>query len=184
MDLQSLMTSKRKVILGKWTNAVLDTYESPGFFKKQRDRFANPIGATISEGLQEIYDILLEKRELDAMAAPLESIIKMRAVQDFAPSRAVSFVFQLKDIVRQEAAEEAKSEGGRESLAVLEARLDRLALMAFDFYMECRERLHRIRVNEVLSGRSSLTDGTKCVSAMLKKEQAEAADNNEINRLT
>jgi hypothetical protein len=180
MDLQGLLSSKKKAIVGKWTDAVLDTYEAPGFFKKQKDRFANPIGATISGGLQELYDILLENRELDEAAAPLESIIKMRAVQDFAPSRAVSFVYLLKDIVRQEAAGEANSE----SLAVLEARLDRMALMAFDLYMECRERLHRIRVNEVLSGRSTLTDGTKCVSARLKKEQAEAADKKQISRLT
>lgn len=184
MDLQSLLISKKKAILGKWTDAVLETYESPDFFKKQKDRFANPIGAIISDGLQDLYDILLENRELDKAAAPLESIIKMRAVQDFAPSRAVSFVYLLKGIVRQEAAGEANSEGSRERLAVLEAQLDRMALMAFDFYMECRERLHRIQVNEVLSGRSALTDGTKCVSAMLKKEQAEAADNKQINRLT
>lgn len=184
MDLQSLLSSKKKTILQKWTDAVLDTYESPGFFKKQKDRFANPIGATISDGLQELYDILLENRELDEAAAPLESIIKMRAVQDFTPSRAVSFVYQLKGIVRQEAAGEKNSEGSRASLAVFEARLDRVALMAFDLYMECRERLHRIRVNEVLSGRSALTDGTKCVSARLKREQAEAADNNQSNRLT
>ncbi len=184
MDLQSILSSKKKAILQKWTDAVLDTYESPGFFKKQKDRFANPIGATISDGLQELYDILLENRELDEAVTPLESIIKMRAVQDFAPSRAVSFVFQLKDIVHQEVAGEASAEGLRESLAAFDARLDRAALMAFDIYMECRERLHRIRVNEVLSGRSALTDGTKCVSAMLREEQAEPTENNQINRLT
>ena len=108
----------------------------------------------------------------------------MRAVQDFTPSQAIVFVYLLKDILRQEAAPEAKSEEVREGLAALEARLDRLALMAFDVYMECRERLHRIRVNEVLSGRAALTDSSKCVSAMVRQEQAEAAESNQINRLT
>jgi hypothetical protein len=59
-------------------------------------------------------------------------------------------------------------------LSVLDSRIDKIALMAFDFYMDCRERLHQIRVNEVLSGRSALTDGTKCVSAMLKRNQVES----------
>ena len=145
MDFESLLAPKKKAIVQKWIDAVLDSYASPAFFKKQKDRFANPIGGTIFAGLQELYDVLLEKRELEEAAASLESIVKMRAVQDFAPSRAVSFVYLLKDIVRQEAAGEANSE----SLAVLEARLDRVALMAFDLYMECRERLHRIRVDEV-----------------------------------
>ncbi|MBW2521149.1 MAG: RsbRD N-terminal domain-containing protein [Deltaproteobacteria bacterium] len=179
-----MLASKKKAIAGKWIEAVLDTYGSPGFFKKQKDRFANPIGATISEGLQELYDVLVENRELAEAAAPLESIIKMRAVQDFTPSKAVSFVFLLKHIVHQEMAGEADGERVRKGLAALDARLDRVALMAFDLYMECRERLHRIRVNEVLSGRSALTDGTKCVSAMLREEKAETAENNQINRLT
>jgi hypothetical protein len=73
---------------------------------------------------------------------------------------------------------------GQESLAELDNRIDQVALMAFDFYMDCRERLHQIRVNEVLSGRHALTDGTKCVSAMLKKKQIESAENIQINRLT
>jgi hypothetical protein len=50
--------------------------------------------------------------------------------------------------------------------------------------MNCRERLHQIRVNEVLSGRHTLTDGTKCVSAMLKSRKIESADKSKINRLT
>jgi len=90
----------------------------------------------------------------------------------------------LKNIIREEAAREKEAAKLLTSLAGLDARIDQVALMAFDFYMDCRERLHRIRVDEVLSGRSALTDGTKCFSAMLKRNQTESADNNQNNRLT
>jgi hypothetical protein len=184
MNLENLLAPKKKAITQKWINQVLDSYGSPDFFKTQKDRFANPMGSTISEGLQDLYTILLEKRELEEAAKPLENIIKIRAVQDFTPSQSVSFLYQLKSIVREELAGEKNREELWASLSALEARIDMVALMAFDFYMDCRERLHQIRVNEVLSGRSALTDGTKCASAMLKRNQTELTDNNQINRLT
>ena len=182
--MQNFLAEKKKIIVQRWTDLVLDSYGSPEFFKKQKNRFANPVGATVSEGLQEIYEILAEEKELGLIAKPLENIIKIRAVQDFTPSQSVSFVYLLKKIVRQELAKDKKSSAGLESLAELDGRVDQVALMAFDFYMECRERLHQIRINEVLSGRHTLTDGTQCVSAMLKKKQIKSADKIQNNRLT
>ena len=184
MSIEILLASKKKAIVQKWIDQVLDSYGSPDFFKKQKDRFANPIGSTISNGLQNLYAILVEEKELGEAAKPLEEIIKIRAVQEFSPSNAVFFVYILKNIVREELSKEKNREEVLDTLSVLDSRIDKIALMAFDFYMDCRERLHQIRVNEVLSGRSALTDGTKCVSAMLKKNQEESADNNQSNRLT
>jgi hypothetical protein len=182
--MKNFLTEKKKIIVQRWTDLVLDSYGSPEFLKKQKNQFANPIGSTISTGLQEIYAILAEGNELGLACKPLEDIVKIRAVQDFTPSQSISFVYLLKTIVRQELAKDKKSSVGQESLAELDNRIDQVALMAFDFYMDCRERLHQIRVNEVLSGRHALTDGTKCVSAMLKKKQIESAENIQINRLT
>jgi len=172
MNIETLLAPKKKVIVQRWIDQVLDSYGSPEFFKKQKDRFANPIGAIISESLQELYAILLEERELAEAAGPLENIIKIRAVQDFTPSQAVYFVFLFKGILRQELSREKNREEILAGLPALEARIDKVALMAFDFYMDCRERLHQIRVNEVLSGRHTLTDGTKCVSAMFKARKS------------
>jgi hypothetical protein len=182
--MKNFLTEKKKIIVQRWTDLVLDSYGSPEFLKKQKNQFANPIGSTISTGLQVIYAILAEGNELGLACKPLEDIVKIRAVQDFTPSQSISFVYLLKTIVRQELAKDKKSSVGQESLAELDNRIDQVALMAFDFYMDCRERLHQIRVNEVLSGRHALTDGTKCVSAMLKKKQIESAENIQINRLT
>jgi hypothetical protein len=184
MNIETLLVEKKKVIVQKWIDQVLDSYGSPEFFKKQKDRFANPIGSTVSDGLLKLYSVLAENRDIEEASKPLEDIIKIRAVQDFTPSIAVSFVYLLKNIVREELSREKNLEEPFASLSAFETRVDKAALMAFDFYMDCRERLHKIRVNEVLSGRSALTDGTKCVSAMLKNNQTESADNNQNNRLT
>jgi uncharacterized protein YjgD (DUF1641 family) len=113
MTIESLLAPKKKAIIQKWIDQVLDTYGAPDFFKKQKNRFANPIGSTISNGLQNIFIILVEERDLGEAVKPLEEIIKIRAVQDFAPSNAVSFVYLLKNIVREELAKEKNREQGR-----------------------------------------------------------------------
>ena len=184
MNIESLLAPKKKAIIQKWIDQVLDSYGSPDFFKKQKDCFANPIGATISVGLQNLFAILVEEKDLAEAAGPLEDIIKIRAVQDFSPSAAVSFVYLLKNIVRHELAREKSREEVLSTLAQLDTRIDTMALMAFDFYMNCRERLHQIRIKEILSGRSALTDGIPCASAMLKRSQIKSAENKQNNRLT
>ena len=182
--MENFLAEKKKIIVQRWTDLVLDSYGAPDFLKHQKNRFANPIGSTISAGLQEMYTVFAEGKELGRVCKPLEDIVKIRAVQEFTPSQAISFVYLLKTIVQQELAKDKKSSVGQESLAELDSRIDQVALMAFDCYMDCRERLHQIRINEVLSGRHALTDGTKCASAMLKRNQIESADNIQNNRLT
>lgn len=66
------------------------------------------------------------------IALALDAIIRIRAVQDLTPSQAVEFLFLLKPIMRELAPEQDQVR--------LADRIDRLALMAFDKYMQCRRR--------------------------------------------
>jgi hypothetical protein len=78
----------------------------------------------------------------------LEAIIRIRAVQDFSPAEAVGFVFLLKRAVREvlEGASSGSLPANMQS--ELEARIDALALSAFEIYTRCREQLFEIRVRE------------------------------------
>ena len=53
--------------------------------------------------------------------------------------------------------------------------VERMALMAFDLYCQCREQLYRNRLNELKSGRALFTDGG-CPSRFLDAETAREAD--------
>lgn len=46
MNLQNLLIEKRSVILDKWLDLILEGYQKRGqiFFKKEKDRFLNPVG--------------------------------------------------------------------------------------------------------------------------------------------
>ena len=151
MSLKNLLLQKRSLIVKKWCNVVLSTYpeQSRSFLKKQKDRFANPVGGTIFEGIESIYDELLQGTDSDKISLFLDNIIRVRAVQEFSPSQAVGFVFGLKKVIREELKSEILKEGISEEWAAFESRIDGLALLCFDIYTACRQKMFDIRVDAV-----------------------------------
>ena len=151
MDLKSLLLQKKSPIVKKWCDVVLSTYpqESQKFLRKQKNRFANPIGNTIFKGIESLYDKLLQDADCDKISLSLDEIIRVRAVQDFSPSKAVGFVFGLKKIIREELANELQQNRTSEEWVTFESRIDGLALLCFDIYAHCRQQMADIRVKEV-----------------------------------
>ncbi len=151
MDLKSLLLQKKSPIVKKWCDVVLSTYpkESQKFLRKQKDQFANPVGRTIFEGIESIFDELLHEANADKIALFLDNIIRVRAVQEFSPSQAVGFIFGLKKVIREELESEILKEGVTEELAAFHSRIDALALLCFDIYTQCRQEIFDIRVKEV-----------------------------------
>ncbi len=142
---------RRSVIVGAWMNGILDTYpkQTAGILKSGKDRFSNPVGVILKEETGPLYDQIVGEADPEKMGAGLDKIIRIRAVQDFSASTAVSFVFLLKDEIRKSLKPEIKA--GRVSLHELldlEAKIDRVALQAFEVYMGCREKLYELRVME------------------------------------
>jgi hypothetical protein len=158
MSLKNLLLQKRSPIVKKWCDVVLCTYpeQSRSFLKKQKDRFANPVGGTIFEGIESIYDELLQEADADKISLFLDNIVRVRAVQEFSPSRAVGFIFGLKKVVREELGSEILKEGLAEEWAAFESRIDGLALLCFDIYTACRQKISDIRVDEVRRRSSKL----------------------------
>ena len=153
--LEHLLSQKRAAILKRWLGLILGTYpaDSSRFFKREKDRFVNPVGYTISLEIEALYDELLQGMNRDKLSASLDNIIRIRSVQDFSPSQAIAFVFLLKKAIREELASEIRENQLFEELLRFESRIDQLALLAFDIYMKCREKVYEIRVNEVKAER-------------------------------
>jgi len=141
------LTARKDVLLAVWLSRTLETYpaESRAFLTRVKDSFRNPVGHTLKDGLSSLLEGLLGVREATDLVPALEPIVRLRAVQDFSPGQALSFLFLLKDVAREEAARL----GGAtlEEVARLEKRVDRLVLAAFDVYMKCREEICMIQVN-------------------------------------
>ncbi len=127
--------AEREAAARKWLEASLATYpaETSRFLLEDKDPFRNPVGQAFKEALPVLLEEVLGEMDAARIDEALGRIVKIRAVQDMTPARAVSFVFLLKPILRDPARE---------------GHVDRLALRAFDLYMQCREKIWEIRARE------------------------------------
>ena len=98
MVLIDLLKKEKEGILKRWFDLILGTYppDTAALMQKGKDLFTNPVGSTISEEIEALFKGLLENESSESLSASLNSILKIRSVQDFSPSKAVGFVFLLK----------------------------------------------------------------------------------------
>ncbi|MGD9125607.1 MAG: RsbRD N-terminal domain-containing protein [Desulfarculaceae bacterium] len=152
MDLPELLNTNRAAILDRWFATILETYpaETAKFLKSQKDRFANPVGSTISREIEAIFDQLVAGNYSGSDVTNfLDRIIRIRAIQDFTPSQALAFIFQLKTVIREKLAKDIENHGLYAQMSNLETAIDNLALMAFDIFAACREKVYQTRTDEM-----------------------------------
>ncbi len=179
MNLEKLLTKKRDHIVDKWIQCVQETYpvETVKFFRHQRNRFANPLGAAISETMGPLFDELLNGNNPQNISSLLDRIIRIRAVQDFEPSGAVAVVFLLKKAIRDELRKDIEKDGLIEDLLEFESRIDYCVLLAFDVYMKCRETIWKNKLDDFIKRPFVTGGGMRCLSYMLKQEQRQGKGN-------
>lgn len=179
MKLQNLLLNKKAAVLQRWFQETIETYpqETSKFLKREKDPFANPVGNTISQGIEGLYDELLRGTDPIEASPFLDQIIRIRAIQDFAPSAAVRFVLSLKKAIREELKDEIRGGQISSDLVAFESRIDELALLSFDIYMGCREKLYELKSNEVKDRTFVLLERANLLSPIPDQEE----DSNEGN---
>jgi hypothetical protein len=145
------LKQNRDTILQEWQNQTINTYqpEMIRFLKKEKNQFSNPVRNTIITSLEKIYDGILSDNSEENTG--LEELIKVRAVQNFSPSEALSFLFGLKKIIRTELIKSEQKTGSLKELYVFDQKVDVLLRYAFDYYNECRIKIHEIKISEIKS---------------------------------
>lgn len=151
MALIDLLSNKKPDILERWRDVMFNSYvpETARFLKSQKDRFANPIAYQLTRGLSGIMEVFLQDAETEIIIAQLDEVLRLKALQDAAPSRALAFIFVLKNIIREEIAQELQDPACAAEMTEIDSRLDGLALLGFDAYMQRREKLCDVKVSEV-----------------------------------
>ncbi len=111
--------------------------------------------------------MLAKGEDSSAYREPLSRIMHIRSVQDFSPSQAVAPLNGVKHITRDILASDKETKPLVAELYDFEFNVDLAVLAAFDLYVECREKIYKIRINEIKSGNQALTDSA-CPSKALK----------------
>ena len=148
--LKGLIQNNKSTIIKGWFEATIQTYapDTAQFFKGQKDQFGNPVGSMTSKGIAFLMDQLLDTFDPDAIKAYLDPIIRIRAIQDFSPSQATGFILLLKKVLRKNLANELQIAANATQLLEFESKIDQLCLLAFDLYMDCKEKIYEISANE------------------------------------
>jgi|SaaInl8_200m_RNA_FD_contig_121_29110_length_1437_multi_2_in_0_out_0_2 hypothetical protein len=151
MELVNWLAQNRNDIVGKWLNETMAAYptESLAVFEKNKDQFTNPLPHIISENIGLLFDELLKGFDSNKIAPALDGIVKIKAVQEFTPSQAIGFIYDLKPVIRKKLAENFKEGEYLDELLTIESEIDKMALLSFDIYTKCREKLYEIRANEI-----------------------------------
>ncbi len=150
MVLKDLLLQNQKIILKRWFDLILETYpeDTATLLRKEQNQFANPVGLTLSREIEVLFKKLCEGSPLEECEPSLDSILKIRSVQDFSPSKAVGFIFLLKGAIGETLKNELFKGLAMDEWVKFQAGIDDLALQAFDTYMNCRDKICEIRVNQ------------------------------------
>jgi hypothetical protein len=157
MSLGQLLSQERDSILRRWLELVAESHPtgtSP--LVRGKDQFTNPEAHIISRDTEALYGELLQNRlSSETVSSSLNNILRLRAVQDLTPSQAVSFVFLLKEAIADRLGGEIEKRQLLGQWLEFESKIDKLASLAFDTYMQCRETICQLRVNEVKAQKES-----------------------------
>ena len=151
----NIFQQNKEILCGKWIDSVFRTYplETTAILRTGKDRFTNPVGYATRESLSLIYDLIsgVDMDESDITQA-LEAFVRIRAVQDFTPSKALGVLYQIKPILRDFVKQLPKGVDDFELFELLrdsEDRIDTLALLAFDLYVEFKNVMYRGNIDEI-----------------------------------
>lgn len=140
----SIPKPDREAIGKAWLERILESYpaQTSLFLGRERDRFRNPIGHALREKVPVLADELLGTMDLERITGALDALVRIRAVQDFTPGQALGFLFELRPIVRRQ------WHGQSVDWDELNRRIEQTALLGFDLYMSCREKILEVQIEE------------------------------------
>jgi len=142
MDLKQILKKNKDLFVKKWFQATIDTYplQTAKILGKDSNRFDNPVGAVTHETIEDVFNLILGKFNKETLEKALDPIIRIRAVQAFSASEAVSFVFALKDI--------GEDILDSSMIREFEKIVDQIALASFNKYMKCKEEIFLLKATE------------------------------------
>jgi hypothetical protein len=142
MDLKQILKKNKDLFVKKWFQATIDTYplQTAKILGKDSNRFDNPVGAVTHETIEDVFNLILEKFTGETLEKALDPIIRIRAVQAFSASEAVSFVFALKNI--------GEDILDSSMIREFEKIVDQIALASFNKYMKCKEEIFLLKATE------------------------------------
>ncbi|MEW5984692.1 MAG: RsbRD N-terminal domain-containing protein [Acidobacteriota bacterium] len=135
----------RDLFVQEWLACTLRTYpdQTGRFLHEERDPFRNPVGSTFRAAFDVLAAELFGAFDRTRVIKALDAVVRIRAVQDFTQAEAVAFVPLARDAV-QRATCAGPSSVDPGVLALVESRIDELAILAAEALRACRDEIREI----------------------------------------
>ncbi len=159
MDTRALFEQKKAHVINQWVESIFNSYplQTTGFLRSKQDQFGNPVGEITTTIAHYLYDAAVGEHILaDRLQTALERFVKLRSVQDFVPSQGIGVLYTFKQIFRAEFLPHFAQAGKVDDYLEAESRIDTLALMSLDIYVQTRETLAEQRIKEIRDQHSQL----------------------------
>lgn len=150
--LNQIMQEKHEELLNQWFEQAIAAYpaEAHKYFVKVKNDFTNPVGSNIYRNMGHLLEELSGERDADQLYQHLEMILKIRAVQDMKPSKALAFLPSLKYLIKNFFRDEIqKGQVSQTELEDLFTDIDTLMLIAFDLYSESKDLIYNLRIAQI-----------------------------------
>jgi len=150
-----LLEEHRATIIKRWREQILEIYkpEAAKFLRGESDPFANPVGASVRNSVDPIVDCVVAGNSPETVQEHVDSLVRIRAVQELEPSKSIGLFLALKGLIREILGRGIPKKEQAPDLFEVYERVDAVALLAFDIHSKCKEQIFEIRIREV-RGRS------------------------------
>ncbi len=154
--LKDICKENEEKILLSWLNDFFHHHklDDIGVSRTITDKFLNPVAFTIKASTKEIFPAIIgDDVEPDTIKFHLDEILKIQAIQQLSPAQALLPLITIKNHIYAFTNNDAKLISEFKEMT---DRLDTLLLMAFDIFTQEKEKIYRIRVNELKSAQSQV----------------------------
>lgn len=163
VNLGTFISNHRETILNAWCDVAASVYPNDmrTLTLSKKDAFTNPCGQNLYQDLAAFLKGLEEGKTADGLSATLHQTIKIRSIQNLAPSAALHFIFDLKQILLDRYQAQSPDENSLKVVWEWSKLLDAAAGAAFNEYeMQCRL-LGEVRINELKRSVAGLAAQTR-----------------------
>ena len=147
-ELLAHLSTRKEALAAAWQKRMLATLpnQGVGFLATSKDPMKNPMGVTFRAGADGVIGALIEGAPREELEHRINDLIHLRAVQSLAPSMALAFIPELKELVRREIGNRDFPE---QELSEFDRAIDELLYLSFDIYVRCREQIFELRARSM-----------------------------------
>jgi hypothetical protein len=118
MKVEDLLKQKASHIRKRWLTLIIETYpaDSQRFLREQKDRFANPVGTTLSRAFMFLLKKVLKEalsQEIKESAAAYEELLALESRVDEMALRGFDLYMNCRERIYEIRAKEAKNQVSR-----------------------------------------------------------------------